>query len=360
VIETIISGIIVFSILVLAHEFGHFIFAKRVGAKVEEFAFGFPPRLFAVKRGETEYAVNLIPFGGYVRLLGEEDPTQEGSLASKTPWQRFQVLVAGAGMNFLLGILFFAATFAIGVAVAEPTDEVTVIAVVRDSPAAAAGLQPNDTILRVDTHPIKTIADLQEYTQQNVGKETALIVKREGEVLPPIVVTPRANPPSGQGPLGIQIANYRIVVRAYPVWEALWMGVERTAGVVALTLYTPVLIIKGMIPADVARPIGVVGMTQITGTVVSQIPSNGWVPVLNLIGLLSAGLGIAQLLPLPGLDGGRLVFVILEWLRRGKRISPQKEGMVHLAGMIVLLALMALITYYDIVSPVQIPELGMP
>jgi regulator of sigma E protease len=360
VLESIISGVIVFSVLVLVHEFGHFAAAKRVGVKVEEFAFGFPPRVFAARRGETEYAINLIPFGGYVRLLGEEDPSALGSLASKTPWQRVQVLTAGAAMNILLGCLLFALTFAIGVPVAEPVTDVTIAAIAAGSPAAAAGLRANDIVLRLDTHPIKTIADLQQFTQEKAGQETTLTVKRDGEVLPAITIVPRVDPPAGQGALGIQIANYRTVIRTYPIWEAAWMGIQRSLEVVAVTLTAPIDIARGLIPGDAARPIGVVGIAQLTGAVSSQIPTQGWVPILNLTGYLSIGIAIAQLLPLPGLDGGRLVFVLLEWVRRGKRVRPEREGMIHLAGLLLLVTLMIIITYYDIVSPVQIPGLTSP
>jgi regulator of sigma E protease len=360
VLESIISGVIVFSVLVLVHEFGHFAAAKRVGAKVEEFAFGFPPRLYATKRGETEYAINLIPFGGYVRLLGEEDPSAAGSLASKTPWQRIQVLTAGAGMNILLGIVLFAATFAIGVPVAEPVNDVTVAAVAAGSPAAAAGLRANDIIARLDAHPIKTIADLQQFTLEKAGQETTLTIKRDGEVLPPITIVPRVDPPAGQGALGIQIANYRTVIRSYPIWEAAWMGVQRSLEVVAVTLTAPIDIARGLIPGEAARPIGVVGIAQLTGAVSSQIPTQGWVPILNLTGYLSIGIAIAQLLPRPGLDGGRLVFVLLEWIRRGKRVRPEREGMIHLAGLLLLVTLMVVITYYDIVNPIQVPGLTSP
>ena len=359
-LEAIVSGVIVFSVLVLVHEFGHFAAAKRVGAKVEEFAFGFPPRLYAVKRGETEYAINLIPFGGYVRLLGEEDPSSPGSLASKTPWQRTQVLMAGAGMNIVLGIVLFAATFTIGVPVAEPVNDVVVAAVAAGSPAAAAGLRANDILLRLDAHTIKTIADLQQFTMENAGQETTLTVKRDGEVLPPIAIVPRADPPAGQGALGIQIANYRTVVRSYPIWEAAWMGVQRSLEVVAVTLTAPIDIARGLMPGDAARPIGVVGIAQLTGAVSSQIPTQGWVPILNLTGYLSIGIAIAQLLPLPGLDGGRLVFVLLEWIRKGKRVRPEREGMIHLAGLLLLVTLMVIITYYDIVNPIQVPGLTSP
>ncbi len=360
-LETIVSGVIVFSILVVVHELGHFVFAKRVGVKVLEFAFGYPPRVFAVKRGDTEYALNLVPFGGYVRLLGEDDPSEgEGTLASKTPWQRFQVLFAGAGMNLVLSVAFFAATFLLGVAAMEPTQDVVIAGIASEGPAAVAGLRVNDAVLRLNATPVKTVVDLQRLTLESAGQEISLIVRRNGEVMDPIRLVPRTNPPAGQGPLGIQIANYHLVIRQYNLFEALWMGAERTVSVIGLTLYTPVLIIQGQISPDLARPIGVVGMAQLTGSVVSQIPSDGLVPLLNLIGLLNAGLGIAQLLPIPGLDGGRLVFVTLEWIRRGKRVSPQKEGMVHLAGMVLLLVLMAVITYYDIVNPINLPELGLP
>jgi regulator of sigma E protease len=120
------------------------------------------------------------------------------------------------------------------------------------------------------------------------------------------------------------------------------------------------MVLRGLIPAEMARPVGLVGITQLTGSVISQIPTSGWVPVLNLIAMLSGSLAVVNMLPLPGLDGGRLVFVALEWLRRGRRVSPSKEGAIHLAGLALLIGLMIVITYYDIVSPVNFPEMGLP
>ncbi len=357
---SIVSVLLVLSLLVFVHELGHFVMAKRAKVKVEEFAFGFPPRIFAVKRGETEYAINALPLGGYVRMVGEEDPTQENSLASKTPWQRITVLVAGSTMNFLLAILLFAVTFMLGVAVAEPTNDIVVVGVVQGSPAATAGLRTNDVIVRLDTHPIQTTADLQAYTQEKLGQEISLLIKRDGEILPPLTLTPRTTWPDGQGPMGVQIANYRTVIKSFPWWEALGMGAERAVSVVGLTFYAPIMVAKGLLPADQARPVGLVGITQLTGSVVSQIPTSGWMPVFNLIALLSASLAVVNILPLPGLDGGRLVFVLLEWIRRGKRISPEKEGMIHLAGLALLMGLMLIITYYDIVNPIKIPGMGTP
>jgi len=360
VIISLVVVLFILSLLFFAHEFGHFVMAKRAGVRVEEFAFGFPPRIFAIRRGETEYALNALPFGAYVRLTGEEDPTQERSLASRTPWQRTKVLVAGPAMNALLGIVFFATTFVLGVPTLEPTQDVVIVGVAKDSPAAAAGLRPNDVVLRLDGHPIKTITDLQIRIEERAGQEVTFLIKRDGEILPPIVLVPRVNPPAGQGPTGIQIANYRLVVKSFAPWEALVLGIQRTVYVTALTLYVPVLVIKGLIPASQARPVGVVGIAQMTGLMVAQIPTNGLVPLLNFIGLISVGLGLVNMLPLPGLDGGRLAFVLLEWLRGGKRVSPQKEGMIHLVGMAILIALMLIITYYDIVNPVQLPDMGLP
>jgi len=138
------------------------------------------------------------------------------------------------------------------------------------------------------------------------------------------------------------------------------MGVQRSLEVVAVTLTAPIAIARGLIPGDAARPIGVVGIAQLTGAVSSQIPTQGWVPIVNLTGYLSIGIAIAQLLPLPGLDGGRLAFVLLEWIRRGKRVRPEREGMIHLAGLLLLVTLMIVITYYDIVSPIQVPGLTSP
>lgn len=360
VIISLIAVLLILSLLFFAHEFGHFVMAKRAGVRVEEFAFGFPPRIFAVRRGETEYALNALPIGAYVRFTGEEDPAQERSLASRTPWQRTKVLVAGPAMNALLGIIFFTITFMLGVPVMEPTGEVVIVGVAKDSPAAMAGLRPNDVVLRLDGHSLKSITDLQMLIEERVGQEVTFLIKRNGEVMPPITLVPRANPPAGQGPTGIQIANYHIVVKSFAPWEALFLGMQRTAYVAALTFYVPILVIKGLIPASQARPVGVVGIAQMTGLMVAQIPTNGLVPLLNFIGLISVSLGLVNMLPLPGLDGGRLAFVVLEWLRRGKRVSPQMEGMIHLVGMAILIALMLIITYYDIVNPVQLPDIGLP
>jgi regulator of sigma E protease len=293
-------------------------------------------------------------------MLGEDDAAEGvGTLASKTPWQRFQVLTAGAGMNLLLSVAFFAATFLLGVVTTEPSQDVVIAAVVRDSPAAAAGLQVNDAVLRVNASSVKTVADLQRLTLESAGQEISIIVRRDGEVLDPILLVPRANPPAGQGPLGITITNSSLVIRQYGLLDALRMGVEKTIAVIGLTLSIPVLLIKGLVSPDLARPYGVIGIAQLTGAIVTHTPTFGWVPVLELVGQLSAGLGIVQLLPIPGLDGGRLVFVILEWFRRGKRVSPQKEAAVHLVGMMLLLALMVVITINDIVNPIDLAALGL-
>jgi regulator of sigma E protease len=360
VVISIVAVLLIISLMVIVHELGHFITAKRFGVGVLEFAIGLPPRIASIRRGGTDYSLNALPLGGYVSLVGEDDPALTNSLASKPPWKRAVILLSGSTMNFVLAILLFAATFVLGVDVPVPSDEVVIQAVVAGSPAAQAGLLVNDAILRVDAKTVKTTSDLQSYALDKAGQGVTLVIKRNGEVLPPVPMTPRANPPEGEGPMGIQIANYRMVIERYPAWEALGRGAQNAFAVVGITLLAPVMVMKGLMPADQARPVGPVGITQITGNVVSQIPTTGWVPVLNLIALLSTSLAVVNVLPFPGLDGGRMVFVVLEWLRRGKRVSPQREGMIHFAGLMFLFGLMILITYFDVVNPVKIPGAGTP
>ena len=199
-ITTIVSFIVVFGLLVFVHELGHFLTAKRAGVKIEEFAFGYPPRLFAIQRGGINYALNLIPFGGYVRMQGEDDPNAPEGLASKPrPW-RALVLSAGALMNVLLAIVLFTGVYIIGEPV--PTaGQVEIGEVQPGSPAAMAGLQAGDVILRLDDQEINVVNDVSTYTRSHLGTEIAMTVRRGTEPLT-MRMTPRPEPPAGEGPLG--------------------------------------------------------------------------------------------------------------------------------------------------------------
>ena len=434
---TVLSLIIALSILVLVHEFGHFIAAKRSGVVVEEFAMGYPPRVLTLWRGRGEiiidgkkitiprrfklpeglrarsqvtyetatddkgklvltrialvpepersdaeqdegldpafveaaraavsgsvpgyierlepgtiYSINAIPFGGFTKMLGEEDPTFPGSLGSKNKRTRMLVLIAGAGMNLLTAVLFFALAYGAGAPVVADPENAMIREVVVGSPAESAGLQAGDVVVKAGDTSILTMEDLQAYIQAHLGQETVLTVQRDGQTLT-INLVPRANPPAGQGAMGV-ILGPRTMIEHYPWYKAAWEGLKETASMCVYILTVPVQLIRGLIPAELVRPVGPVGVGQLVGDAVQYSLDTGWwFPVLQMMGSLSVALAVTNLLPLPGLDGGRIIFVIIEGIR-GRRIDPAKEGLVHLIGMLLLVALMVFITYQDLTNP---------
>lgn len=352
--------IIVLGFMVFVHELGHFLTAKRAGIKVEEFGFGFPPRLIGVRRGETVYSINAIPLGGFVRMLGEngDSPAPDAFGSARKLW-RSAVLLAGPMMNILVSALIFGSAYLVGWP--TPTEsQVQVYRVMPGSPAQQAGLREGDVILQVDRQAIKKSTDLRDVTMQHLGQPLAIMVNRDGQDMT-ISVTPRTNWPPDEGPMGLGLwdRTTRVEPISYPLPQSLWMGAQRTAEAVGLTFYVPILLMKGMIPAELARPVGPVGIYQITSQAAQETISTGWAfPLLSIAGMLSAGLGVANLLPIPGLDGGRLLFILIEAVR-GRRVSPEREGMIHFLGIVFLLSMVAIISYYDVFSPVNVSWDGL-
>lgn len=355
---TVISFVVVLSLLIFVHELGHFVVAKRAGVKVEEFGFGYPlPNglltITLFKRGETTYTLNPIPFGGFVRMAGEEDPDAERGLASKSKLVRIGVLSAGSVMNILLGIIFFSLCFMLGWPEAVEFDNAIITSVISGSPAEQAGLQIGDIVIRADDKYIDSPDELVAYTRTKLNQEMLLVVKREGKILK-VRVTPRLDS-EGVSRIGVAISPVptKYGLKTYPFGEAILQGLGQTTGAIVLTFSIPVLAIRGLISIDMARPIGPVGIAQLAGQAVQQSVEIGWwFPILYLMALLSIGLAVANLLPMPGLDGGRIFFVTVEAIR-GKRIDPEKEGAVHLIGLALLVTLMIFITYQDIAKPVR-------
>lgn len=340
-LTTLIYFLIVFSLLVFTHELGHFLVAKWRGVKVEEFGFGYPPRLFTItKIGGTELTVNAIPFGGFVRFLGENDPTVPGSLASQGWRVRGGVFIAGAVMNMVLAALLFGATALIGEPV--PITEVEIIEVGSGSPAEAAGMKVGDLILELDGLEITDSLALQRYTHERVGQEVYLLLEREGERLE-VALTPRLHPPSGEGPMGI--AMHTVVVGTklvrYEAWRAIPIGISRTFRAVGVIVFGLIYMVRGLISPELAGPIGIAQAT-------AQVAQMGLPFLLQFTAFLSVNLALINLLPFPGLDGGRLAFVLLEVLRGGRKIDPEKEGLVHLIGMFILIGLVLVVSYFDI------------
>jgi regulator of sigma E protease len=338
---TILVFLALLIILVITHELGHFTAAKLTKVKVEEFGIGFPPKIFGIKRGETIYSINAIPLGGFTRLLGEEDPTMPGSLASKSIPARIFVLSAGSILNILLPILLFSISFMIP---HDVTMEKVMIKDVADgSPAQAAGIEAGDRILSINGHQVKNRADVSYLLQLNLGSSTRIAIQEQDFSEKTITVTPRWNPPQGQGATGVTMASAdsTTVTESTPFWQAIPDSITHSWEI--LVLFRNEItswFFRGTVP-QLAGPIAI---AQLTGEVVKA----GISPLLEVAALISINLGIFNLLPFPGLDGGRLIFVLLEWVRRGKRISPQKEGLVHLIGFIALILLILVISYFDV------------
>jgi regulator of sigma E protease len=309
---------------------------------------GLANRVELLDRG-TIWSINAIPFGGFTKMLGEEDPSFPGSLASKSKRARVLVLAAGAGMNLLTAVVFFSLALGLGApAVADPENAV-ITSVAPGSPAEAAGLQVKDIILRANDTDILTVQSLLEFTPNHLGEAVVLTVQRGDEILE-ITVVPRVEPPEGEAPIGIGLGP-RTTIKRYPWYEAIWSGLKEMASLTVLILSVPVQIIRGLIPANLARPVGPVGVGQLVGDAVQvSLDTGWWFPVMQTMGLLSVALAVTNLLPLPGFDGGRILFIIVEAIR-GRRVDPAKEGLVHLVGMALLVALMLFITWQDVVNP---------
>ncbi len=342
---TVIIGLVVFSVIVLAHELGHFVTAKARGVKVDEFGIGFPPRLFGVRRGETIYSLNAIPFGAFNKLAGEEDPKISRSLASKGIGTRLLVLSAGSLMNILLPFLLLSIAFMLPHDMA--TEPVMVKEVAPGSPAAMAGIEPGDKIISLNEKPLRNINDLHRYLSLNLGEETSLTIQRPDLTSETVQVIPRWRPPEGEGAIGILIdidfalANRTVTSQHQPFWKAIPMGATQCAETFILYKNGIISTIIGTTPLVVTGPVGIV---QVMG----EVAQSGISPLLEFAAIISLIIGILNLFPVPALDGGRIAFVLLEWIRRGKRVSPRIEGLIHSIGFAMLIGLMVVITYQDI------------
>ncbi len=341
---TIVAFIVVLGVLIFVHELGHFVAAKAFGVKVLEFGFGYPPRVFGIKRGETIYSINALPLGGFVKMEGEVDPSEPRSLARKGVGPRFIIMAAGAFMNALLPIVIFSIVYM--VPQRTYAADVRVADVAANSPAAYAGFQPGDVIRRAGGRPVENPADLSYVIQLRYGAQTEFQVERDGAIRT-LTAVPRWRPPEGQGAIGIQIAaveqaDIRQVSHRYAPWTAVGMSFQKFSDVIILTKNEVTRWIIGATRVTLAGPVGI---AQMSGEVAR---AGGITPMLEFIALLSINLAILNILPIPMLDGGRILFVIIEWVRRGKRISAEREGLVHMIGFVALILLAVVVTYFDV------------
>lgn len=385
-IVTALVFLIILTVLVLVHELGHFLVAKKLGIKVEEFGFGFPPRIFGIKKGETTYSVNWIFFGGFVKLYGE-DEAGGGKIsilrrASGThipefsraffarPWQqRAAVVVAGVLMNALLAVvIYYGYLFLSGFKVELPLlsdhkffltkqqtkTEVIVSEIGKDSPAEKIGIKRFARIRSVNNVSIKDTKQFVEIINQNRGKEITISWVDEEGKMHSSNVTPRLSPPKGQGALGVAFFPLATAVLSYDKGPIkIFSGFIHPANLFVYNLDVIGRLVKVSFEQKSPSPLGQgvagpVGIYSLVGNII-EIPNlkERVLQVLNLAGVLSLSLGFFNLLPIPALDGGRLFFILIEAVS-GKRVNQRFESLAHAIGMAVLLTLIAIITIQDI------------
>jgi len=421
----------ILAILILIHEIGHFVSARLVGIRVEEFGIGIPPRLFGFRRGNVLYSINLLPIGGFVRVLGEDGKSMSpDSMPAKSKLQRTFFFAAGSIMNLLLAFVLMIVLVATQ---GENKNMTYIVNVSPNSPAATAGWIPGDRILSVDGKNITDVNQVISTVNSAAGQPVTIAIKRGDQTINS-TVTPRLNPPPGEGKIGIQLdeamqakirvsgvdanspgqqagllpgdiitsiagtpindaVSYRyallnntnktipiVVTRdgksmtlqfavpalsstanqlnvgvsatqdfvMYPIawWKVVPEGIKQTFSTLNQMFHGLVLLVRGDVPVQgIAGPIG---MGQLTSEVIKASDAPVWATLANIMALLSLNLAILNLLPFPALDGGRLLFVLIEALRGGKKVPPEKEGVVHFVGLVILLAFMLVVAFADI------------
>lgn len=337
----IIIAILIFSIIILFHELGHFLLAKANGIRVNEFCLGLGPRVFGITRGETVYSLHLFPIGGACIMEGEDEESDDSrAFGKKSVWARISVVAAGPLFNFLMAFVF---AF---ILLCNTGYDLPVLSGVSEGyPAAEAGLEAGDTIVKINHSRIHFFRDISVYTQFHPGETVTITYERDGERYE-TEITPKYNEEFGYYMYGIQGSTERtfgsvLDTLGYSVYEVkYWINV---------TMNSLKALVTGQVGVnEMSGPIGIVGMI---GDSYEESVSYGYytafLQMLYTTIFLSANLGVMNLLPLPALDGGRLLFMIIE-LIRGKRVDPDKEGMVHFVGMMLLFALMFFTFFNDI------------
>lgn len=355
----IFYSVIVFGLLVLFHELGHFSLAKLVGVQVYEFSIGFGPRLFGFRKGETKYNLRIVPLGGFVRMAGmdpEEDEREamafneekglekrevsdgepivhpDKSFMHKSVPKRMAIIAAGPIMNFVLAILLFAISF---IAFGIPQNKNIIGNVLPGKPAAAVGLEKGDVVTKINKTPVKTWEDIVNIIHKNPDREITMEVQRDGKTHV-FRVSPVKDKDSKQGMIGITYLTKRP-----GVIEALKMGTLKTYEMLKLTVYFLGKMMAKQIPVELSGPVRI---TYELGKAAEM----GLITLMNFAAFLSIQIGLFNLLPIPALDGSRLMFLGFEGVR-GTPVDPSKENFIHLVGLALLLLLMVVITYQDIV-----------
>jgi len=385
-IITILVFLLLLSVLVLIHEAGHFFVAKKFGIKVEEFGFGFPPRMFSYKRGETIYSLNWLPIGGFVKLYGEDEAgggkiriskseirnDKDRAFFARTAWQRALVLVAGVVMNAVLAVVIFYIFLGIsGFKTDLPllsdykffgvnqtnTQEVVISAIAKNSPAEKQGLKSTTKVIAVNGWKITDTKKFIDIVNLNKGKEIEITWSSlQTNDVHKTKITPRLSPPKSEGALGIGLFSMSTAALNYatPI-QKIFSGITHPINLMAYNLNVMAKLVQISLEKKTTEPLsqglsGPVGIASITGSILEiQNLKEKILQLLNLAGILSISLAFFNVLPIPALDGGRLFFILIEAVT-GKKVNQRFESATHTIGMIILLALMVLITFKDIVK----------
>jgi len=334
-----VSAVFVFGLLVLVHEFGHFITAKLTGMRVDEFAIGFGPQLFKARRGETVYSLRAIPLGGFNDIAGmdsSDNPAGERGFCEKPVFSRMVVILAGAGFNFLLPIILFFGIYAT-VGIGKPAVEPVLGAVIEDRPAYLAGLQAGDKILKVDGEVVPTWESFTEKIKNVAPEQTISIEYERNSQIAATSVKPEYSEQSKRTLIGVQSS---IVYEPQSIGTAFTLAVTHTRDILALMLGALADIFMSPGDAEVTGPVGIAKMA-------GQVAETGFIPLLNFAALLSLNLGIINLLPVPALDGGHFINLAIEAVR-GKPLSPKALVYTQRVGVALLLLLTVVVTTNDI------------
>jgi regulator of sigma E protease len=341
--------VVVISSLILGHELGHFISGKLLKVKVEEFGIGFPPRMLTLfHAGGTRFSLNWLPFGGFNRFAGEDDPDVEGGLASSSKLVRTIVLISGSFTNILIAIVAFTIAFRFA---APETGQTMIAGVDPGTPAEAANILPGDLVLAVENEPVTNFESMSRAISARLGETTEITLERAGETFT-VSLIPRVEYPEGRGPIGVSLRNPTKEVS----WgEAFTIGLDSAYFQFKEIILLPGRLIQGEIEPEAARISGLKGMYDMLSWA-GSIDRSAERPflTLNLIGIISLGLAMANLIPFPALDGGRLMFIVFEVILR-RRIDQKYEGFAHTVGFFLLLAILIYVNVLDFVDPIPLP-----
>lgn len=338
---TILITLAIIAVLILVHEFGHFVVARKIGIPVWEFSLGFGYRLFGINRNGTEYSIRVIPLGGYVRMSGEEpgDADDPNGYNNRTPWEKMLVCFAGPFMNVVLAMVLFIFIFSV-VGMPESSNNPVIGRVFDGKPAQQAGIKVGDRITSVNGVSIKSWDDITSNVEKAKTSQTIeLGINRSGQAMT-VKVKPYYNKTLKKNNIGIGgVTTYSKV----GILKAVTTGFQATWELtIALLGGLGILVTGKASMGDLAGPVGIT-------TLVGEVAQIGWYQLLYFTGFLSINLGILNLLPIPALDGSKIVFGLVEAIRR-KPLDPEKEGFIHWLGFLFLIGLMILVTFNDIVK----------